>query len=272
MKQYLSPTEKGFTLIELLVVISIIALLVAVLLPALSKARETAQIIQCASNERQMGIAFMMYANDSDGYRFPHNSSLAHGNPATDTSRGDVTYNAWWMMDISQYMGESHWDNHDPKQWGGQKDPVDLAVPGLTCPLTNIPNRGAKLEGRDYTYNVSATTGRPDRGNSSGPPPTWAPNIRIWYMPGFDIDEIAAHTPLDKMLLVGDGFVYGTESWGSFTNALDRGKGHGGQKLNFLFMDGHVKLTEKGAQDDLQLIHRNVRSWYVNSRGSDGWQ
>lgn len=57
----------GFTLIELLVVISIIALLVSILLPALSSAREAARDLQCKNNQRQIGIAVHMYANDFDG-------------------------------------------------------------------------------------------------------------------------------------------------------------------------------------------------------------
>jgi len=62
--------RRAFTLIELLVVISIIALLIAILMPALRNARRQAQLIQCVSNHRQVGIALISSATDDSG-RFP---------------------------------------------------------------------------------------------------------------------------------------------------------------------------------------------------------
>jgi prepilin-type processing-associated H-X9-DG protein/prepilin-type N-terminal cleavage/methylation domain-containing protein len=61
-------THAAFTLVELLVVVGIIALLIAILMPALSKAREQANAVKCMSNERQLGQALVMFTNDHNGY------------------------------------------------------------------------------------------------------------------------------------------------------------------------------------------------------------
>ncbi len=58
---------RGFTLVELLVVISIIAILIALLLPALAAARQAADVTLCANNERQIALAFQYYAQDFQG-------------------------------------------------------------------------------------------------------------------------------------------------------------------------------------------------------------
>jgi prepilin-type N-terminal cleavage/methylation domain-containing protein/prepilin-type processing-associated H-X9-DG protein len=98
----LKLTQGGFTLVELLVVIGIIALLISILLPSLGRAREQAKQIQCLSNLRQLGNAFVMYFNENKNF-FPKSAP-------TTGARGE-DFIAWRTTSdlndssIAKYMG-----------------------------------------------------------------------------------------------------------------------------------------------------------------------
>ena len=104
--------KSGFTLIELLVVIAIIAILAAILFPVFAAAREKARQTTCASNEKQLGLAFIQYGQDYDE-TMPTGTAYAVGSSGPDTT---------WPC------GGRGWG------WAGQIYPYVKSKGAFTCP------------------------------------------------------------------------------------------------------------------------------------------
>jgi len=145
--------RRGFTLVELLVVIAIIAILIAMLLPVLSRAKKAASMVTCAANQKQIMTAFMMYTQENKG-NMPIPPRIGDTfNPVPNAP----FYNASLMyyMDLKypagyiRYDAGSLWPYLSP---GANKNPT-VAVqpyPAILEKIMNCP--GEPREGRTYQW------------------------------------------------------------------------------------------------------------------------
>lgn len=125
--------ENGFTLIELLVVVAIIALLISILLPSLTSARNVARMVRCQAGLKQFATAHQMYANEADNYFVPHKTN---GNRLP------------WFRHIKY------------RSMLGMR-PGTKYTEGLVCPSVP-PDARQTTPSFNYAGNATRTNGRPD--------------------------------------------------------------------------------------------------------------
>lgn len=148
--------ERGFTLIELLVVIALIAVLAALLLPALSKARSRAQGIACLNNNRQLAVAWLLYADD-------HGDRLAY-NLGGDASRTNVARRTAlnWVNNILNWSLDSDNTNTATITEASLGPYANKAINIYRCPSDNVlslTQREAGWSARVRSYSMNAMVG-----------------------------------------------------------------------------------------------------------------
>jgi prepilin-type N-terminal cleavage/methylation domain-containing protein/prepilin-type processing-associated H-X9-DG protein len=146
MKQRMlfKPWQGAFTLIELLVVIAIIAILAAMLLPALAKAKAKAQTANCISNAHQWGLAQQVYAGDSRDY-VPCDGTMRDFATQAASQGQYAPHNGWGGQTTGTAASASP---YDPYAWFNVLPPlvgdIPLGSPNSRCYYTSVPGNNIK--------------------------------------------------------------------------------------------------------------------------------
>jgi prepilin-type N-terminal cleavage/methylation domain-containing protein/prepilin-type processing-associated H-X9-DG protein len=228
--------KRGFTLIELLIVIALIAVLAAMLLPALAMAREKAREAVCMNNLKQIGLTYAMYAND-------YNDSLPPGYPVSQPFYGDVLWDningpgygqfgyfiQGWSTGHAKYINDPSVFFCPSSTWS--EDPAWFS--------TNFEVNGGSVHST-YTANCDTNQGG---GSPNGP-----------YGSGGGLYSYSARL---KYACAADGF--GTNYWYNASSHV----GVKGQILGFnvLYFDGSVQWWNNTGPNGGNLFSAGDPSW-----------
>ena len=268
-------TRGGFTLIELLVVLAIIAVLVALLLPAIGRARELAQGVWCQSNLRQQYMAVVKFRNSKEGYMPPAGRvPMSAGKSWKGKWYGNTELRWSWhdflMMETGGPGGAYRREvsRHEYVGWNNLSatDHPDHTSDNVRPPMSNFPSTQGKYHvgsifdcpaawnkgGTSQDYNVLAESGMPDYNPWGGGAPGWLGSASVGYVAR--VHE-QFPDPQERILFMdlGDGPGQPQEKPNSPTAGVynpgengvhDTATARHAEGANALYLDGHIARIE----------------------------
>lgn len=234
-----SKHRSGFTLIELLTVIAIIGVLAAILIPVVSRVRESARSSTCRSNLRQIGTQLILYANDNRSRlpadRFNQQGSYTNGNVGTQVAGGQSRVTARTGV-LAYYLYPYYTKSYDAQRLGtAGLAPVHQ---NFVCPSLNPPNGLTREQALSYHLSVESFS------EAGSPFPSY--DVRVFNhtegsMTSAGLKEFKYPLPFSKIWAVGD--MDAMIAPGFNANVMSARPTHGTTR-NRVYLDGSVRSVQ----------------------------